>query len=311
MPREKADFDPFPGEISIWLNHEQNHRKLRAIELSITTSTVDENVPKPVTRWLKAVQEERQLECWTTAIDVVRAFKCLERYQAWESIKIILNNKNPEYDEETHQFFLDEPTCKAIREQSPRSNRYSLALSFITVQLRPDVPVFEDDGRISLRFTWLPTPQPALPQHTRVWPLFECGKSHLAEMMAIEKKLRAAVDTIDTLLADLPAAAAAAPAQSFVAALVRARAAARFLLFSDCEGALRALKILRRGCLLPLSYPPSLLENICALAARLDVRGVRVELRWVPSHRGITGNELADAVAKENRPDVLDPAGYL
>ncbi|KAL1646308.1 hypothetical protein SLS58_003265 [Diplodia intermedia] len=79
--------------------------------------------------------------------------------------------------------------------------------------------------------------------------------------MAIEKKLRAAAASGVALSPLDPA---------------------RFLLFSDCEGVLRALKTLRRGCLLPLSYPPS--------------------------HRGITGNELADAVAKENRPDVLDPA---
>ncbi|KAL0255048.1 hypothetical protein SLS55_009575 [Diplodia seriata] len=245
MPREKADFDPFPGEIAIWLNHEQNHR--------------------PAERYAAAA-------CAPASQRRSRLFR------------------------NTYVAFTDGSAGRRADDPSGKNKWCSAGAAW----------------RLYPRQHW----------QTRGWPLFECGKSHLAEMMAIEKKLRAAVDTIDTLLADLPAAAAAAPAQSFVAALVRARAAAaagvalsppdaaRFLLFSDCEGVLRALKTLRRGCLLPLSYPPSLLENICALAARLEVRGVRVELRWVPSHRGITGNELADAVAKDNRPDVLDPAGY-
>lgn len=141
------------------------------------------------------------------------------------------------------------------------------------------------------------------PWKTRGWPLPSINKIHHAEMKALELKLRVALQQVDILLAN-PAAAAESDIQ------LQQQELPRFLCFSDSEGCLHILRKLRRGGRLPQSYPLRLLRRICLLSHCLKARGVLVDLRWVPSHCGVLGNELADAAAKASRPDVLDPVKY-
>ena len=45
-------------------------------------------------------------------------------------------------------------------------------------------------------------------------------------------------------------------------------------------------------------------QKIVAQSLELDQLGVEVQLHWVPGHRNIPGNELADLVAKKARQRV-------
>src|SRR5213078_500562 len=62
---------------------------------------------------------------------------------------------------------------------------------------------------------------------------------------------------------------------------------------SDAQAALDRLKNTAWG---PGQF---LATRAIGFARELRWKGVEVELRWVPGHKGIEGNERADAVAKE------------
>ncbi|KAB2579832.1 hypothetical protein DBV05_g1435 [Lasiodiplodia theobromae] len=79
---------------------------------------------------------------------------------------------------------------------------------------------------------------------------------------------------------------------------------------SDCQSILTTIRDLRPGRCLPKNLDVDLLRWVFSLAARLTALGVLVVLRWTPGHVGVPGNELADSVTREHRPDVIDPGRF-
>ena len=67
------------------------------------------------------------------------------------------------------------------------------------------------------------------------------------------------------------------------------------VIFSDCATALHILKdfTLEDQC-----WGRSLLARIATLVNELSILEVKVQLHWVPAHKGIPGNYLADSLAK-------------
>ena len=67
------------------------------------------------------------------------------------------------------------------------------------------------------------------------------------------------------------------------------------IIFSDCVCALQRIESFKNEgpC-----WGRSLLARIAALANELSILSVRVQLHWVPAHKGIPGNYLADFLAK-------------
>jgi ribonuclease HI len=72
------------------------------------------------------------------------------------------------------------------------------------------------------------------------------------------------------------------------------------VIFSDSQAALRAL------CRPRMPSGQVYLERCLDHLALLSDRG-RVQLRWIPAHQGIPGNELADQNAKQAAHEELDP----
>lgn len=66
------------------------------------------------------------------------------------------------------------------------------------------------------------------------------------------------------------------------------------VVYSDCAGALQGI---RNGS----SDGKKVVRKIIAQSMELQQFGVEVHLHWVPGHRNIPGNELADLVAKKAR----------
>lgn len=67
----------------------------------------------------------------------------------------------------------------------------------------------------------------------------------------------------------------------------------RAAIFTDNQAALKALKNPKRP-----SGQYIIRRTVDALASA-NARGVHIEFHWIPAHRGIEGNELADRLAKE------------
>lgn len=77
------------------------------------------------------------------------------------------------------------------------------------------------------------------------------------------------------------------------------------VIFSDCASALRRIEDFTHA---GQCWGKPLLARIVTLANELSILGVKVQLHWVPGHRSIPGNHLADAVAKraarKNHPEL-------
>lgn len=67
------------------------------------------------------------------------------------------------------------------------------------------------------------------------------------------------------------------------------------VIFSDCVSVLRKIEDFTHT---GQCWGRPLLARIVTLASELSILGVKVELHWVPAHRSIPGNHLADALAK-------------
>lgn len=67
------------------------------------------------------------------------------------------------------------------------------------------------------------------------------------------------------------------------------------VIFSDCTSALRRIEDFTHA---GQCWARPLLARIVTLANELSILGVKVQLHWVPAHRSIPGNYLADALAK-------------
>lgn len=66
-------------------------------------------------------------------------------------------------------------------------------------------------------------------------------------------------------------------------------------IFSDCVCALRRIEDFTHA---GQCWGRPLLARIATLANELSILGVKVQLHWVPAHRSIPGNHLADALTK-------------
>ena len=66
-------------------------------------------------------------------------------------------------------------------------------------------------------------------------------------------------------------------------------------IFSDCVSALRGIETFNGG---NQQENETLLAKIAALASELKAYNVIVQLHWVPGHKGVPGNVLADIMAK-------------
>ena len=65
------------------------------------------------------------------------------------------------------------------------------------------------------------------------------------------------------------------------------------VIYSDCEVALQRIRNEKLS--------GRVVQKIIAQSIELERYGVEVQLHWVPGHRKIPGNELADLVAKKVR----------
>ncbi|KAF2124483.1 hypothetical protein P153DRAFT_411527 [Dothidotthia symphoricarpi CBS 119687] len=72
----------------------------------------------------------------------------------------------------------------------------------------------------------------------------------------------------------------------------------RLIIFSDCQ---QVLQDLRAGSRLPFLTKTEMLGSLLAFANCMYDLGIAVELRWVPSHSGVEGNERVDELAKQLR----------
>ena len=72
------------------------------------------------------------------------------------------------------------------------------------------------------------------------------------------------------------------------------------LIFSDCKDALVHIQHFESGksCVNRGGVPDEIVYKILTNTQQLSDEGVKVELHWVPGHKGVPGNELADEVAK-------------
>lgn len=73
------------------------------------------------------------------------------------------------------------------------------------------------------------------------------------------------------------------------------------LIFSDCKDGLSCVRDFRpaEGHVDMMGMPIEMLEMILNTARQLAEEGIKIELHWVPGHKGVPGNELADEVAKQ------------
>ena len=132
--------------------------KLRSLSISVSDSQLAAKAPAKVKMWLLAANEEQQVELTAMALDVFRAYKCLERYQAWVGVKLALTrykedgSDNPDFDIECYRFFREDPTCVDIRSGSQRVTDYSVALSYMTCFLRKGVKLLGNDGKVTKEF---------------------------------------------------------------------------------------------------------------------------------------------------------------
>jgi ribonuclease HI len=72
----------------------------------------------------------------------------------------------------------------------------------------------------------------------------------------------------------------------------------RLIILSDCQ---RVLHDLGAGSMLPFLTKTDMLGSLLAFANRMYDHGIAVELRWVPAHSGIEGNERVDELVKWHR----------
>ncbi|KAL1621916.1 hypothetical protein SLS56_008994 [Neofusicoccum ribis] len=85
---------------------------------------------------------------------------------------------------------------------------------------------------------------------------------------------------------------------------------ARLFVLSDSMDVLTTIKGIHPGKKLPKKLDPALLREVCELSQRLADLGVVVELHWVPGHKRVLGNEMADRAAMAHRPDSIDPGRF-
>ncbi|GME41446.1 uncharacterized protein LTHEOB_825 [Neofusicoccum parvum] len=85
---------------------------------------------------------------------------------------------------------------------------------------------------------------------------------------------------------------------------------ARLFVLSDNMDVLTTIKRVHPGKKLPKKLDPALLREVCELSQRLADLGVLVELHWVPGHKRVLGNEMADRAATAHRPDSIDPGRF-
>ncbi|KAF2807042.1 uncharacterized protein BDZ99DRAFT_573713 [Mytilinidion resinicola] len=72
------------------------------------------------------------------------------------------------------------------------------------------------------------------------------------------------------------------------------------VIYSDCTTALDLIKTWPLGPIVPI-WP--MIKNIAASTYAIEQFGYKIELCWVPSHKGLFGNELADLAANEAREE--------
>ena len=75
---------------------------------------------------------------------------------------------------------------------------------------------------------------------------------------------------------------------------VKTAAPSNYVLFSDSLSSLKALTSEKTK-----SSRPNLIQEIQTLVGDISKKKSNIELAWIPSHVGITGNEMADRLAKE------------
>ncbi|GME26577.1 uncharacterized protein LTHEOB_8313 [Neofusicoccum parvum] len=84
----------------------------------------------------------------------------------------------------------------------------------------------------------------------------------------------------------------------------------RLLLFSDAQGIINVLQTIQERRNLP-NWDLHLLQEFMELLVELvDIYGLEVEIHWVPGHKGVVGNIMADKAAALARPDKLWPEMY-
>ena len=66
---------------------------------------------------------------------------------------------------------------------------------------------------------------------------------------------------------------------------------ARVMIFSDCRGVLQGM---RTGKIFATLSRLDLVDDLVARANDFSVRGINVELHWVPSHANVSGNKRVD-----------------
>lgn len=73
------------------------------------------------------------------------------------------------------------------------------------------------------------------------------------------------------------------------------------LIFTDSQDVLRRIQDVnsKRSHVDTVEVPMELIKRIRAKAQQLTEEGVQIELHWVPGHKGVPGNQLADEVAKQ------------
>ena len=120
---------------------------------------------------------------------------------------------------------------------------------------------------------------------TRGYQITEPLSPEQAETWAIWQALQLVLETIHNALV--------APFESISPYL-----GSTVIVYSDCASALGRFK--------QVGGPnEDLIRDIIATATALNFMGLEVELRWVPGHRGVPGNELAHIVANKARVAVL------